>query len=509
MSKTKAKEVDISPSPGILSVLQHVNYKPWSALAEYIDNSIQSSLDHQKELIKLYKGSYRLEVSIAINQFLNQIEVVDNAAGIAFKDFPRAFRTAKVPDNRKGLSEFGMGMKCASCWFGKNWQVRTKFLKDNIERVVDFDVDEIVENERASLPCQERIAKDKKPYTVITIRNIQKIPKGRTVTKIKDYLADIYRIFIRDGTIVIRLNGEKLEYQPSGILVAPYYAEPKGPDKQWEMKLDFKLNDGQTVKGFAALLENGSRLKSGFALFRRGRVIQGSGEDGYRPPQIFGTQSTFRFLRIFGELHLDGFGVSHTKDGFKWDENEEEFIDKLLEQLKKQEEFLKQADRYRVRNIVDGNKHLDESISAAVGDLDEEPVKEALDAVERQIEDIAEDASYEAYNNQTVYFRDIQWKVSLQFNKELGSDDWIKVTDKTSTTTGNYKELEIDIALNHKIMLEYGTANKGNLGLLIKFAISVGIASYTAKLVPGKGSFVFINAFNELASQYISKQGND
>ena len=74
MSKPKAKEVDISPSPGILSVLQHVNYKPWSALAEYIDNSIQSSLDHQKELIKLYKGSYGLEVSITIScNPLNQI----------------------------------------------------------------------------------------------------------------------------------------------------------------------------------------------------------------------------------------------------------------------------------------------------------------------------------------------------------------------------------------------------------------------------------------------------
>ena len=509
MSRAKAKTVDISPSPGILSVLQHVNYKPWNALAEYIDNSIQSSIDHREELDKLYKGSYRLEINIGINEILNQIEVEDNAAGIEFQDFPRAFRTAKVPDNREGLSEFGMGMKCASCWFGKNWQVRTKFLKDNIERVVDFDVDEIVQNEQSMLPCQERIVGNKKPYTVISISNIQKIPKGRTVNKIRSYLADIYRSFIRDGLLEIKLNGEALKYHTSDILIAPYLNE--GPEKEWKVDLDFKLNDGQLVKGFAAILKKGSRSKSGFALFRRGRVIQGSGEDGYRPPEIFGTQSSFRFLRIFGEIHLDQLGVSHTKDGFKWEEAEEEFIDKLHQALKDKGQFLKQADGYRVSDITAGNKHLGASISHAVNDLSEDPVRETLAAAERldeQADDEQEEA-YDAYRNHVVDFRGIKWKVSMQFNKNLGSDDWIKVKDKPSATSGNYKELEIDIALNHKIMLEHGTASKKALGLLIKFAISVGIAAYTAKLSPGQGSFVFIKAFNELASQYIAKQNHD
>lgn len=509
MSESKEKTVDISPSPGILSVLQHVNYKPWNALAEYIDNSIQSSLDHEKELNKLYKGAYQLEIDIGINEILNQIAVEDNAAGIAFKDFPKAFRTAKIPDNREGLSEFGMGMKCASCWFGKRWQVRTKFLNENIERVVDFDVDEIVKNEKAILPCQERIVGNTKPYTVVAISDIQKIPKGRTVGKIGEYLADIYRSYIRDGWMVLKLNGKVLQYHPSDILTAPYLK--KGPPKEWKVDLNFKLNDGQTVEGFAALLKKGSRGKSGFALFRRGRVIQGSGEEGYRPPEIFGNQSTFRFLRIFGELHLEKFGVSHTKDGFKWEGSEEEFIDKLHQALKANDEFLKQAEGYRVSDITDGNKHLIDSISHAVSNLNEEPIKTVMDATEKPEEemDSIHADKYDAYRNHVVEFRGIKWKVSLQFNKNLGSNDWIKVTDKLSSTPGNYKELEIDIAVNHKIMLEHGSANKGALGLLIKFAISVGIASYTAKISPGKGSFVFIKAFNELASQYISKPDND
>ena len=55
---------------------------------------------------------------------------------------------------------------------------------------------------------------------------------------------------------------------------------------------------------------------AGFALFRRDRLIQGSGDEGYRPELIFGKPNTFAYQRVFGEIHLDGFQVSHTKDGY-------------------------------------------------------------------------------------------------------------------------------------------------------------------------------------------------
>ena len=43
------------------------------------------------------------------------------------KDDPRD-PPAAIPPDRSGLSEFGMGMKSAACWFAPRWSVRTKAL---------------------------------------------------------------------------------------------------------------------------------------------------------------------------------------------------------------------------------------------------------------------------------------------------------------------------------------------------------------------------------------------
>ena len=48
---------------------------------------------------------------------------------------------------------------------------------------------------------------------------------------------------------------------------------------------------------------------------------------------VFGHSNSYRYQRLFGELHLDGFEVSHTKDGFRWDENEQPFLELLREYL--------------------------------------------------------------------------------------------------------------------------------------------------------------------------------
>ena len=37
--------VNIQPDVGVLSVLPHLNYRPWYALAEFVDNSLESFLE--------------------------------------------------------------------------------------------------------------------------------------------------------------------------------------------------------------------------------------------------------------------------------------------------------------------------------------------------------------------------------------------------------------------------------------------------------------------------------
>jgi len=132
------------------------------------------------------------------------------------------------------------------------------------------------------------------------------------------------------------------------ILRAPYYRDRDGRERLWRKPIEFDFGNGLSVHGFAAIRETANTARAGFALFRRGRVSQGSGDEGYRPQYIFGSSNSFRYQRIFGELHLEGFEVSHTKDGFRWDENEEPFLELLKEHLDTDElPLLKQCENYR------------------------------------------------------------------------------------------------------------------------------------------------------------------
>ena len=52
-------KITIRPGVAILSVLRHLNYRPWFALAEFVDNSIQSFLTNRDDLLQLSGWSVR------------------------------------------------------------------------------------------------------------------------------------------------------------------------------------------------------------------------------------------------------------------------------------------------------------------------------------------------------------------------------------------------------------------------------------------------------------------
>src|SRR5579859_1371456 len=139
MPTSSPNSVSIRPGVRVLSVLRHLNYKPWFALAEFVDNSVQSYLDYRRQLRTVDGSDGHLKVSIKIDtEDGGRIIVRDNAAGIHKTDYTRAFRAAEVPPDSTGLSEFGMGMKSAACWFAPVWSVRSKALGEDEERTVAF-----------------------------------------------------------------------------------------------------------------------------------------------------------------------------------------------------------------------------------------------------------------------------------------------------------------------------------------------------------------------------------
>ena len=87
MTNYSSFEVDVSPEMQLYKILQRQSYGIDSALAEFIDNSIQSFRDQGKALRSADGAEIRLKVVITVDTKTNQIIIEDNAAGINRENF--------------------------------------------------------------------------------------------------------------------------------------------------------------------------------------------------------------------------------------------------------------------------------------------------------------------------------------------------------------------------------------------------------------------------------------
>ncbi len=167
------QKVNIRPTVSMLSVLKYLEYETWYALAEFVDNSLASYLLYENELKQVEEKKFKLEVKIEINDAENRITIRDNAAGIHAKDYARAFRAAEVPPDTTGLSEFGMGMKSASCWFSDEWSVRTTALGEAVEKTMRFDMNKIFEDKLEELEIAQHSCDKNHHYTIIELYKVR------------------------------------------------------------------------------------------------------------------------------------------------------------------------------------------------------------------------------------------------------------------------------------------------------------------------------------------------
>jgi hypothetical protein len=510
---TREDWINIRPPVNVLSVLRHLNYQPWYALAEFVDNALESFLSNRKDIQEVDGRNAKLRVSIVIDPSDDgRIIVRDNAGGIAKKDYARAFRAAEVPPDRTGLSEFGMGMKSAACWFAPQWSVRTKALGESVERTVTFDIHTIVRDSLEELEIKSVRSKPDAHYTEILLSQAYKLPQRRTLGKIKDHLASMYRIFLRDGIMELTVNGEVLAHELPTVLVTPYFKTPSGKAVEWRKDIDIDLGGRKRITGFAALREKGSTIDSGFALFRRKRAIMGTGDQGYRPESIFGRSNSYVYQRLFGELHLTGFDVSHTKDGFRWDEDEEAFLDELKAQLDaKPLPLLQQAVGHRSKP---SKEEMQRAAAAVVGDVADSIRDHAPDALETLDVLEPEERPPEAFSkvrSKDVIRRSIdierhgtRWEIVLEACYDEAMNDWVEVIAQAPER--GVRRLGVRLALAHPFTEKFGGTDPEGLEPLMRIAAALGLAETTAREVGVKKAGTVRVHFNELLREAFARE---
>ncbi|MBX7259349.1 MAG: ATP-binding protein [Candidatus Hydrogenedentes bacterium] len=509
--------VNIRPGVSILSVLRHLNYRPWFAIAEFVDNALQSFLSNRDEIEHFEGQGFPLLVQIAFDPAEGgRLTVRDNAAGIHESDYARAFRPAEVPPDRAGLSEFGMGMKSAACWFAPQWAVRTSALGEPFEREVAFDIATIVKDDLEELVVTTAPANKNTHFTEITLTNLYKIPQTRTLSKIKEHLGSIYRIFIHEGLLVLKFDDQPLTYSQPNILVAPHYREPGSEPVQWRKEIDLDLGLGLRARGFAALRERGDVSRAGFALFRRNRLIQGSADEGYRPEQVFGKSNSYAFQRLFGELHLDGFDVSHTKDGFRWEENEEEFLALLKEELdSKPIRLLDQAEGYRSRPKPEEYRVGAETAVRRTADT---IVREVPRILEQQLTAPPELKTPPPILMKTVTvaeriidaeFQGCHWRIALELSSDPSIDEWVEISVQPAAQYDAKGEaiwrVGVRLALAHPFMERFGGTDAARIEPLLRVAVAVVLAEVTARASGVGGAGTIRRNINELLRDALSK----
>jgi len=505
--------VNIQPGVNVLSVLRHLNYKPWYALGEFVDNSVQSALEQWEQLQELHDGKYRLKVEIELDpNDGGRIVVRDNAAGITVANYQRAFRTAEVPPNRKGLSEFGMGMKSAGFWFSTDWSVRTKALGENRAGNIQFDLAQIMERSLEQIPVTFEDAKAEEHYTELVLNRPQKMPASRTISKIKEHLTGIYRQFLREGKMELYFRGEKLAFKEPAILVAPHPRNANSPAVRWHKLINIQLTETKRVHGFVAIREEGSLSEAGLALFRRNRLIVGSGDEGYRPEAIFGHSNDFRYQRVFGELHMEGFGVSHTKDGFQWDELEEEFQAKLkvecnLEPLP----MLKMAVEHRVRaKTVDLKRGAQAAVSSTAAALQKAAPVIAVQRNEQPIsnpppETLVNPQETAATKDLILDFNEQSWTVSVEIANDPAIGSWLEISQNDRNQ--NKRTMRIRVNFAHPFMQRFAGVEAEEIEPYIRFAVAVAIAETVARDQGVRQAGTIRRHINTLLKSVLSEPG--
>ncbi|MEB6535395.1 ATP-binding protein [Pantoea stewartii] len=506
--------VEIRPQVTVLSVLRHLNYKPWYAIAEFIDNAIQSAINNDETLNKKNNGNYRCEITISIDtSYPGKITIIDNACGIAAKDFSRAFKTAESPEDNSGLSEFGMGMKSAACWFAKKWQVRSKAFGENIERTIKFDVDKIVKENIDHLSVSLREVNRDFHYTVVTLNDLHSIPQGRTLKKIKDHISSIYRVYIEEKKVRINFNGELLTYTTPKILKAPIFNSINiiSEDKEvylWRKEIKFSLNERIHVQGFVALRETGSTSHAGFSLFRRKRLIVGSSDETYKPEFIFKKGNSYQSQRLFGDLHIEGFDVSHTKDGFRWEQHEDDFLKKLKENIVDGKlNLLSQAENYRALPPRVKIEELANKATKNVAEHLKNDIEPVLQDAKKNMfvpDEIPDDIILNDFNisEKTVLIDDgdFNWNITLRTSTDPSCEDWVTMAknDGENEFQLNTRSMIIELSLAHPFSLQFiGEANE-NIELFLRIASMCCISLVLTEDLTSQTPNYFLHNFNSL-----------
>lgn len=364
---------EVRPGVHSLKIYENFNNNWWFALAELVDNSIAS---YERLLLEYPDASIpQLAVDITLSQ--TEVVVRDNAGGIDAKNLRRALQVGTTPEDLSKLNQYGIGMKTSVFWIGKSVAITTTERNSSIERSLRLDLTKI-QNDHDTVPIKKSLAVYESHGTTITVSKLSRgKPQTSTLTKTQRHLASIYRKYLDSGLLVLRIDGEKIEFEPLTIVNAPLWKitsdgakvatdqEPRLWKRDFSVVVPASLDSAssprdRTVTGWVGIFEHGKRREgkrefAGIQGFWRNRVVLGLSGGGqsfidtefaWKPKELGLSGNMFPSLRLTGEVNLDDFTVGTHKNSINWNQEQQTFLWKEVRKLLEAEHFYAMMEAY-------------------------------------------------------------------------------------------------------------------------------------------------------------------
>lgn len=320
------KEYDVTVESGIISIFQRQNFRLDRVFSEFVDNSLQSFLDHKNVLMNLEDGK-KCRISIVWDS--DKIVISDNAYGMNDEEFGRALKLkATNPNALKNdqLSVYGMGLKYASVYLGNHYTISSTAYGSNVRYFAEVDVPQFEKFNPKTVKAKLNSESNETHETILTITNLRIKMTNEKENDLRRKLGLIYNHYIRAGQLSIVINKIPINYQ------MPELRPNESGGKYYEHFEDSFIIGGKTYNftGWIGILNKGDQSITGLNLVQANRCI----ELGYKPEKLFGKGNSFQNSRVIGEIVFSGenYVLSFNKDKFVWadDGAEEAFIDKLV-----------------------------------------------------------------------------------------------------------------------------------------------------------------------------------
>lgn len=526
-------ELNIQPPASILNVFSRLSYKPWYAIAEFVDNSTQSYFSHADELSSAPDFD-KLVVDVRYNAQDNTLTVTDNAFGMEIDRFRDAILLDSRNDSQSGRNEFGMGLKTAASWFGKVWKVTSTQYGSTNRYTATVDIPKLDElHLQGTKIYRDYIAIDSHGTKIVIEQVTKKITGSRTIGKIRDLLSSMYRRDINNRNIEIWFNGEPILFDEYPILT-------NFRGKSWKKNLDFTVEfDTRSyhVTGFVAIMNPGSFPKAGFALFRQDRVVIGGTDSNYKPAQIFGQAQSQKSLKLFGELNMNDFPVNQAKDGFIWDDGlEDAFIEALKDNIQEYIDIANMSIKERANKMQFSDQtssELQQDVSETIDNVFNQDDEYDTDTSSGSIaEDVHDDQNGSENEFQPEDQSDIgeyiNTVLNLQPTDELVSTtrvynvplspvitvnfsvQWVRNSKKywIEYTAKDDNSYNVFINIDHPFFMPFTKAN-GFQKVLEKFALAFILAECQAKLVSDRQGYIQTHTIKNYMNRYLEKLAED